>query len=500
MHPANAGHTQQRFAMSAGHANGSAVASTAMGYGAPAQTSTSRSVTSAFQPLPPQPLVPGQQVQTATQVQTILSLPPELLAQLARTADLREQKRTLEKRSAEAYMPTLLLYPPTAQNPTPMPPHVPQILQQVWGPLTAGIVAPSPDAPPTGNLHGPFKAVHTTGSLDDWARNAAASQSQNSYRRPSEEEMLSTSNRLKAWAEQQQQEAVQSGVMKAREAAVTLAVSARAAEDGPVASPDISAYREAYQRELTALATDYYAPLHQEAFAKLWNDSGLSDTGNQYHHRALMVQAAAVAAITATFLAAKSMAETAGETLTNLGVDAAHVAPLVSQSSPLATSGVSQHQALPQVIASSRVQPPQDPRLTQNTLLQQHFSRTSHSFAQTQALQSQVTTSGPAHSQVEALLEDTMAQQHCSVEARDFLLNFAHTLYTNNPDSEQLLPLLQTLDSRHPNHPPTLLLLSCVHYSLAIRTEPPNEQELQMSYYYNHRILENNPGYVSNFD
>jgi protein O-GlcNAc transferase len=492
-HPANAG--TPRYTTSAGYVNGSAVPSSGMEY---ANMTYQQTPVSTFRPLPPQPLEPGQQVQTATQVQAILSLPPDLLAQLARTADLGEQKRTLEKQRAGAYMPTLLLHPPTPQYPpTAMPPHVPQILQQVWGPLTAGIVAPSTETPPTGSgqLQGPFKAIYTTGSLDDWARNTAASQFDT--RRLNDDEMRSISENLKTWAEQQQQAAVYSGVVKAREAAVYLAASARAVEESRgVPAPDISAYREVYKQELTSLATDYYAPLHQEAFAKLWRDSGLANSQDPTRLRALLVQASAVAAIAATFIAAKSMAEAAGEQLTNLGVDAAEVAPLVSQSSPLATSGVPQQQPISHAFTSARVEPQPGLHHTQNLLLQQHFSQTSHSFPQSQAGLHSQASPRRAPPQVQALIGDAMSQQRCSIEARDFLLNYAHTLYTTNHDNEQLLPLLQTLDRCHPNHPPTLLLLSCVHYSLGTRTDPPNEQELQMSYFYNHRILDNDPGYV----
>ncbi|KAK0553606.1 hypothetical protein OC846_002447 [Tilletia horrida] len=97
---------------------------------------------------------------------------------------------------------------------------------------------------------------------------------------------------------------------------------------------------------------------------------------------------------------------------------------------------------------------------------------------------------------------------------RDQLLQYAHSLYSNGtaaqqqqqsqPDSQSkvaapvsgttasslhpsLLPLLHTLHDLHPQHLPTLLLMSCVYYSIG---------NLAGSLWYNKMILSIDPGYV----
>ncbi|GAA5882402.1 hypothetical protein JCM3774_004299 [Rhodotorula dairenensis] len=72
-------------------------------------------------------------------------------------------------------------------------------------------------------------------------------------------------------------------------------------------------------------------------------------------------------------------------------------------------------------------------------------------------------------------------------EKRDYLLSYAHQLYSTEPQSPQLLPLLHTLEALHPDHLPTLLLISCVYYSRG---------ELESSLYYNKRLLQIDPTYV----
>ncbi|GAA5827127.1 hypothetical protein JCM5353_006201 [Sporobolomyces roseus] len=70
---------------------------------------------------------------------------------------------------------------------------------------------------------------------------------------------------------------------------------------------------------------------------------------------------------------------------------------------------------------------------------------------------------------------------------RDYLLSYAHTLYSQDPGSKELLPLLHTIESIHPDHLPTLLLISCVYYTRG---------ELESSLYYNKRLLAFDPNYV----
>ncbi|GAA5831870.1 hypothetical protein JCM11251_003916 [Rhodosporidiobolus azoricus] len=70
---------------------------------------------------------------------------------------------------------------------------------------------------------------------------------------------------------------------------------------------------------------------------------------------------------------------------------------------------------------------------------------------------------------------------------RDYLLSYAHAMYAKDPHSDDLLPLLHTLESMHPDHLPTLLLISCVYYTRG---------ELESSLYYNKRLLGFDPTYV----
>lgn len=72
-------------------------------------------------------------------------------------------------------------------------------------------------------------------------------------------------------------------------------------------------------------------------------------------------------------------------------------------------------------------------------------------------------------------------------EKRDYLLAFAHQTYSTDPQSANLLPLLHTLEAVHPDHLPTLLLISCVYYTRG---------ELESSLYYNKRLLGFDPSYV----
>ncbi|GAA5896872.1 uncharacterized protein JCM6883_007033 [Sporobolomyces salmoneus] len=70
---------------------------------------------------------------------------------------------------------------------------------------------------------------------------------------------------------------------------------------------------------------------------------------------------------------------------------------------------------------------------------------------------------------------------------RDLMLSYAHTLYAKDSTSKELLPLLHTIESIHPDHLPTLLLISCVYYTRG---------ELESSLYYNKRLLAYDPNYV----
>lgn len=111
----------------------------------------------------------------------------------------------------------------------------------------------------------------------------------------------------------------------------------------------------------------------------------------------------------------------------------------------------------------------------------------------------------PAQGAQDPLQLLTAASEAAGVDARagvvlDQLLRFAHALYqtgsqtlkkpdgtTSNQLHPTLLPLLHTLHNLHPQHLPTLLLLSCAYYSAG---------DLPASLYWNDQILAIDPRYV----
>ncbi|SPO24803.1 related to UDP-N-acetylglucosaminyltransferase [Ustilago trichophora] len=106
-----------------------------------------------------------------------------------------------------------------------------------------------------------------------------------------------------------------------------------------------------------------------------------------------------------------------------------------------------------------------------------------------------------ARDPVELLSAASNAAGHdvSSPEVRDQLLQYAHGLYTQGPPQADasakgtdklhptLLPLLHTLHKLHPNHLPTLLLLSCAYYAA---------DNYAGSLWYNNLILRIDPNYV----
>ncbi|BGP12958.1 hypothetical protein JCM10213v2_000875 [Rhodosporidiobolus nylandii] len=85
------------------------------------------------------------------------------------------------------------------------------------------------------------------------------------------------------------------------------------------------------------------------------------------------------------------------------------------------------------------------------------------------------------------LTNPTVLASVASPSKRDYLLQYAHALYAKDAASAELLPLLHTIESVHPDHLPTLLLISCVYYTRG---------ELESSLYYNKRLLAFDPTYV----
>lgn len=96
-------------------------------------------------------------------------------------------------------------------------------------------------------------------------------------------------------------------------------------------------------------------------------------------------------------------------------------------------------------------------------------------------------STGPQTTQVEKLWRSAQNGE-CSERTRDYLLSYAHGTYSRKPnDATVVLPLLHTLIKLHPNHLPSLLLLSCVYYS---------QGDYVSSLLYNNQILSIDPEYV----
>lgn len=74
-----------------------------------------------------------------------------------------------------------------------------------------------------------------------------------------------------------------------------------------------------------------------------------------------------------------------------------------------------------------------------------------------------------------------------SESSRDQLLAYAHSLYASSPYNQNLVELLLLLNSMHPTHLPTLLLLACVYFT---------QRNYQASLHYNQLILKQDPQYV----
>jgi protein O-GlcNAc transferase len=182
--------------------------------------------------------------------------------------------------------------------------------------------------------------------------------------------------------------------------------------------------------------------------------------------QAIQVRASAVAALTANVLAAKDMANAANETLTSMGVDVSTITAPTSGPSPSTSA--------------SRYEP--------TVAAQQVLKSTFGSAATDEAKRSPVMQ----------LVEQVARDNGCTTDARNMLLNYAHTQYSANAEVD-LLPLLHMLDRVHPFHCPTLLLLSCVYYTKGIKAPPGSVEHihnLEASIVMNQRILEIDPEYV----
>lgn len=239
------------------------------------------------------------------------------------------------------------------------------------------------------------------------------------------------------------------------------------------------------------------------------------------------VQAAAVAALTANVMAATDLASRAGQTLSTLGMTVQ-----TKLTTPLPPPGPTAIAATQQSLALAhqhhrQISPPSastnHPNTTtlmphptsSNAALSHNPSshlppsslagslRSPHdsipmlnSCSSTSASSSTpnptgslavASTESPNYvSQVERMWRSAQEGQ-CTERARDYLLSYAHAVYSKKPNDPCLLPLLHTLIKLHPKHLPTLLLLSCVYYS---------QGDYVSSLFHNDQILLIDPEYV----
>lgn len=463
-----------------------------------------------FPVLPAPAAVQGQRTQTDQQVAAILSLPPTVLAKLARTQDLAQQQQIASTSRLDPYLPVMALPAPSPGIQMPLPPEQPQtpggslshpgiphILHQVFAPNTAGLLAPSSEP---ARQH---EFLPTYRSVDDWAievaQRTAASASLDAA------STQGIASQLKQWALHSQEAQVEQHVVEARVNAVNLAAQAEAAlqtarTSGGTAYPsslsfDISPYAATYRDQLAQIASGYYTRLHKDAMRKLRASEGAlqpsttaaSPLAPAEKATAMNVQAAAVAALTANVMAATELANRAGEKLNTLGMPVA--GPLTSSVPPPGPAAI---EATKQTLG---MVPSQQQYQHQQKSVVGGPSPTDGYAAQYVQQQQQASALGAPQSaaqmqkqeQVNRLLLNAEASGQCSEEGRNFLLSYAHTVYSKNSHDEGLLPLLHTLAKVHPGHLPTLLLLSCVYYSAG---------QYELSVHYNEEILRIDPEYV----
>ncbi|KAK4700382.1 hypothetical protein P7C70_g5865, partial [Phenoliferia sp. Uapishka_3] len=527
-----------------------------------------------FPVIPVPQSLPNQTYQTPTQVQSILSLPPTLLLQFARTPIHSDQQAIAQRANATTYLTAMSLPPPSPthlvqgfSNLHPIipvapitsigdHPAIPLLLGQAFSPPTPGITVPF------STTTREFQPIYA--SVEDWSLKQAQDRVQTktgSKEAPSAAtSALSQSNRphlnstdvqkiaeqLKSWAIKEEANGIDRQVASSKETAVLLAsqLSARSKiianatrvvetsqamsqgaphpqndtssasiarakallQDGESGSEveavlqsiDLTAYAEPFKVQLAALASGYFAQLHREALNRLLtaeecattsapnSDLFSSMTNGTFpvsqapsaafnmeisgtsQGQAMLVRASASAALAANVMAAKEMAISAGSTLNRMGVDVSRLVPEQS------TGGLASLDVAPEALARDRE------AVAPNSSAISSQQATSPSFlSNAVAVPSQIPRPTSVEAEVNRMLGE--GPDGCTAEKRDHFLAYAHTLYASDPSNQYLLPVLHTIHKAHPQHLPTLLLMSCVYYSLG---------DLPASLYYNKQLLE----------
>ncbi|GAA96750.1 glycosyltransferase family 41 protein [Mixia osmundae IAM 14324] len=413
-----------------------------------------------------------RRTQTDDQIHSILTLPPTLLAQLARTSNPEDQmKLAVQSRQDKSLLQALAIPPP---SPSAFPatfestkvikshPSMALLLHQAVAPSEHSLTALAPQ-----EMAKPFVPIYT--SVDSWAEQEARQQLKEQtsfYNKPAlkPDQVQEIAMQIKKMHVQQQEKEVNQEITNSKHQAISLATQAASAEhmasSGSRPSVDLSIYADHYRRELDRNATGYYLHLHKDALARLLQAEVPATSSPEAAHAgvdetrqaAMRVQAAAAAAITANVMAAHDLARSAS-------------------------------QSLVQTQQRSDQQKSHSPEVAnENGSATQAQARNAFEAAQRASAPAEVTET----------LKDLFYKDLVTAEHRDYLLRYAHQVYTEDANNEQLLPLLHMLQSTHPTHCPTLLLLSCVYYSKGAS----NRDYLKSSIHWNEAILKVDSQYV----
>ena len=309
----------------------------------------------------------------------------------------------------------------------------------------------------------------------------------------------------------------------------------RQALESAVRQIDLSAYAQEFRRQLETLASGYYAQLHRDALRKLAREqqeaavatsttttsaaaAATTDAPPSSERpeallpptQAMHVQAAAASALAANIMAANELAHEAQRTLDHMGLAPPPSVPTPTRAlASLAVEPSSIAIASPVGAPASGTSQPHYPRQRRlspsderpHSLSPQHLglhrgghaSPKQHHHHQQQLQQQQRYSPQQQHASVAtppdvaALFLNAQQTGKVTPETRDYLLAYAHNLYGRDASHPDLLPLLHTIAQLHPNHLPTLLLMSCVYYTRG---------EYQSSLWYNQKLLEYDPNYV----
>ncbi|ORY72723.1 hypothetical protein BCR35DRAFT_307496 [Leucosporidium creatinivorum] len=276
------------------------------------------------------------------------------------------------------------------------------------------------------------------------------------------------------------------------------------AVENAVQDMDLSSYAESYKRQLDALASGYFAQLHREALKRIayasetpppssTADDALPTTTSSLPTSRTSspanppLESSTLPSHTLPSLSSKTgrpkpkPCTVAGSALQDMGVQLEALLP------ERTGGGLKSLEVRAESIAvttpSSGSAPPPPPPTTNAAAAPPAPTTTTTATTTTSTSPTQ-----PA-AEVAAFLTSasSSSSQSCTPEKRDYLLSYAHALYTKDASSSDLLPLLHTLEQMHEEHLPTLLLMSCVYYTRG---------ELESSFYYNKKLLSKDPNYV----